>query len=45
MNILYKLLCDQFHEYMLVNENEIKLEEAIICEYNDGSKDYCMDTI
>ena len=41
----YELLYDQFHEYKLVNENEIKLEEAIISEYNDGSKDYRMDTI
>ena len=28
-----------------MNENEIKLEEAIICEYDDGSKDYRIDTI
>ena len=28
-----------------MNENEIKLEEAIISEYHDGSKDYRMDTI
>ena len=41
----YELLYDQFHEYKLVNENEIKLEEAIISEYDDGSKDYRMDTI
>ena len=39
----YKLLYDQFHEYKLANENEINLEEAIISEYNDGSKDYRMD--
>ena len=41
----YELLYDQFHEYKLVNENEIKLEEAIISEYDDGSKDYRMDAI
>ena len=41
----YKLLYDQFHEYKLANENEINLEEAIISEYNDGSKDYRMDII
>ena len=29
----------------LVNENEIKLEEAIICEYDDGSKNYCFNAI
>ena len=28
-----------------MNENEIKLEEATISEYHDGSKDYRMDTI
>ena len=41
----YELLYDQFHEYKLVNDNEIKLEEAIICQYDDGSKNYRMDTI
>ena len=41
----YKLLYDQFHEYNVVNENEIKLEETIISEYDDGSKGYRMDTI
>ena len=28
-----------------MNENEIKLEEVIICQYDDGSKDYRIDTI
>ena len=41
----YELLYDQFHECKLVNENEIKLEEAIICQYDDGSKGYRMNTI
>ena len=38
----YELLYDQFHEYKLVNENEIKLEEAIISEYQRLSYGYNM---
>ena len=40
-----ELLYDQFHEYKLVNENEVKLEEAIICEYDGGSNDHRIDTM
>ena len=41
----YELLYDQFHECELGNENEIKLVEPIISEYDDGSKGYHVDTI
>ena len=40
MNVpMNNTICDQFHECKLVNENEIKLQEAIISEYDDGFKD------
>jgi hypothetical protein len=38
-------LYDEFIDYKSVVDEEFNLNEALLCSYNDGTNEYCMDVI